>query len=159
MMPPFRYFARRRLLKKLSRKERHNLVSFSNLGSVVLYLDRNCPDWAACEREALAYFSKFGIKMNTVVLTDFNKDSIGRRVKNPGEPKDLGNEDMLLSLVPHCSFTMSYEALRSNSKFKVGIADPRAQKLYDLVVRAPEYPALTPLEMFGRVTSVLEKIM
>lgn len=158
MIFPFRFIARRKELAKLSGAERGGALPLSAVSSVVVYLDRDMPDWAACERKIRGYFEEKGIEMHSVVLNPFDVDGLGRRLKTPRDPKGLGKEDLLVSLVPQSSFTLSYEVLSSEAKFKIGLVEPKKLKLYDMVVRDSSGEKKTPFEMIDSITAMLELI-
>ena len=153
-----KYFARRKALARFAGREKGGALPLSAVTSVALYLDRNCPDWAACEREVRSYFESRNIEVHTIVLNPFDVDAMGRRQKSPRDPAGLGKEDMLISLVPKCSFTMTYEAMSSEAKCKIGIAEPKKLKVYDLVVRDGSKDGKTPFELFSSITDIFEKI-
>jgi len=130
----FQKIKRRKALEKIRSTVPTGIVPLSCIKTATVYVDKDSADWADASRRTQDFFEMKGIKSHVIAVSKLEIDKLGRRIKAENEPSIIGKEDLLISLVPYVSFAMEYEVLSSQAIFKIGRAQQKNNKIFNLVV-------------------------
>lgn len=116
-----------------------------NIKSAVLLVDGDAPDCAEVSAKAEEYFRGKGISLKLYPVRRKRLLRCDRQA------------DLFISLLPEKSFNLRMAARRSLAPFKIG-RFPMGEKVFDIIVSAPEGTEAGQVEIFALMTEIMGKI-
>lgn len=130
-------------LRLLGSRKPTSLMLLRDISQVTVLLDADAPDCAEAELAVRKYFALKGIQL------------IIRPVRARKPIRVHRDTQVLLSLVPCCSWRLEYVLRRSRAAFKIGRFQ-LGDGVLDLVVSDPVGSSYPQTEVFARMMEILE---
>lgn len=144
--------ARKRALRKNASKVPTGLVPLSGIKTAMVYLEDDGTLSSGTERTVREFFKSRGIQVETAVLNPLDADWMGRSLRPKKEGSFEGCEDLFVSLARDDSFALTYYAVTSKAKFKIGRR--QTADVFDMIMDGSGQDS--PEELFKCITEFLE---
>lgn len=151
MTLPFTALVRAIAIRKHRSQVKTGLVSLSAVRKVMILLDPQAQDAETARKEAVAFFSGKGIKVDAIIASSKDLNWYGRlKIKER-------DEDIFISLYAGNKFEARYEAVCSKAKMKIGRL-PLKNDVFDIIVTDTGKSAAGQLEVFETIKKILTHI-